>query len=220
MNTIIRGVALAGGLVATFATVPAVAFLGAQEAGHESLTKISVDNMRDVPVVVYLDHGVFDTRVGTVQPNVTGVLALPKSLENGTVVQIFVHPEGGTDLASQEITVRKGETVDVIVPPNDVGYFPPTPVEIPDPGMKGATITVENARSQPVTIFVDKGDFDIRIGTVPANQTKTLAVPESVTRNDPDVEVFVHPEHGIDLGSQTLRMGPDAHLLVKVSAGQ
>jgi len=45
--------------------------LAAQAKGSDPTAKIAVDNTRDVPVVVYLDRGIPDVRLGTVQPHTT-----------------------------------------------------------------------------------------------------------------------------------------------------
>ena len=130
---------------------------------------------------------------------------------------MFVHPEGGEDLASQDVTVTRGEDIKIFVPTNDVGYVPPPPrEEIANPGKGTTTVTVQNPRAVPVTVFVERGDFDARIGTVPADHEVTLRIPEYLTLDKPSIQIFVHPERGFDLASQAFDLKPDAHLLVKV----
>lgn len=219
MNTPFRGIALVGGLVAAFVTLPAAAPLVAQSTHPSTVTRIAVDNTRDVPLVVYLDREPLDVRLGSVKPHTTGLLPLPDYLADGQAVQILVHPEGGEDLASQDVTIHRGETLNVLVPTNEVGYLPPPPPEvIPNPGVGATTVTVQNLRNQPVMVFVERGEFDVRVGTAPANQETTLALPEYLARDRDDIEIFVHPEHGMDLNSQTFQLKPGAHLLVKVPA--
>jgi hypothetical protein len=219
MNTALRGLVIAGGLAATITAVPSVTPLAAQSAGRDLPTRVAVDNTRDVAVVVYLDREPLDVRLGSVKPHTTGVLPLPAYLADGQAVRIFVHPEGGEDLASQDVTIRRGETLNVLVPTNEVGYLPPPPpVSISNPGVGATTVTVDNLRSGPVVVFIERGDFDMRIGEAPANQETTLAIPESLTRDNPSIEIFVHPEHGTDLNSQHFQLKHGAHLLVKVPA--
>lgn len=212
MNTMRKAFVTALGMAAMAALVsPAGA------SAQEKPATVTVDNTRSVPVIVYLDRGPFDLRIGKVGPHAKATLALPGDLEEGETVQVFVHPEGGQDLASQDVTIREGQNVDVLVPTNDVGYVPPPPPEtIPNPGPGTTTVTVQNPRNAPVTVFVEQGPFDTRIGTVPANQEKTLMIPAYLTRDNPGVEIFVHPEGGVDLASQYFDLTPGAHLLIKV----
>lgn len=217
MKTMGRALVTALGFASLAAMVPPV-HVSAQMSKDQTAA-VTVDNTRSVPVVVYMDHGPFDTRLGTVAPHTKATLQLPSYLADGETVQVFVHPEGGEDLASQDVTVNKGQDIDVYVPTNDAGYVPPPPPEeIPNPGPETTTVTVQNARNQPVTVFLEQGAFDSRIGTVAANHEKTLVIPAFLTRDAPDVEIFVHPEGGLDLASQTFDLKPDAHLLVKVPA--
>ena len=217
MKTMSRAFVTALGFASLAALVPP-AHASAQMSKDQTAT-VTVDNTRKVPVVVYMDHGPFDTRLGTVAPHTKATLQLPPYLADGETVQVFVHPEGGEDLASQDVTVNKGQNIDILVPTNDEGYIPPPPREqIPNPGPGTTTVTVQNERNEMVTVFLEQGAFDSRIGTVAAHQEKTLMIPADLTRDAPDVEIFVHPEGGLDLASQTFDLKPDAHLLVKVPA--
>ncbi len=70
--------------------------------------------------------------------------------------------------------MQRGKNFDVLVPTNDDGYVAPPPRErIPNPGPGTTTVTVKNERDQPVVVFVERGDFDTRIGTVPPNHEST-----------------------------------------------
>ena len=86
---------------------------------------------------MYLDRGEFDVRLGTVGPQGTRTLELPSFLREGENVMVFVHPEGGTDLATPGFTVKKGKNLDILVPTNDVGYVPPQPPELTPNSGKG-----------------------------------------------------------------------------------
>lgn len=199
--------------LAVLGTVGASAPLDAQSAAT-----VTVDNTRAVPLTVYLERGRFDLRLGTVMAHTKSTLDLPHTVVDGESIRIVVHPDGsGTDLMTPDLTVKKGKAIDVYVPTNDNGFVPPPPPEtIPDPGPGTTTVTVENERDQMVTVFVERGAIDVRIGTVAAHQKATLTLPSSLTRDPPSVEIFVHPELGQDLASQTFALRPGAHLLVKV----
>lgn len=214
MKPIAKGLVMAGGVaLMAFATFGSAA----AQQGNGKPPTLTVDNARNVPVVVYLERGSFDMRLGTVAAHDQQIVKLPPSLKNGEEVQVFVHPEGGVDLGTQDLTIRDGMNLTVIVPTNDVGYVSTLPKEvIENPGEGTTTVTVQNSRSVQVTLFLERGDFDIRLGVVPAHQDRTLAIPAWVMEQEDSVELFLHPEGGVDLGSQTFHLEPGAHLLVKV----
>jgi hypothetical protein len=118
MKTATRGLVM----VAMAATLLSVAAgpAAAQERNQESTT-ITVRNTRKEPVVVYLDRGEFDIRLGTVGPRDTRTLELPSFLREGEKVMVFVHPEGGRDLATPGFAVKRGENLDILVPTTEVG---------------------------------------------------------------------------------------------------
>jgi hypothetical protein len=214
VNTRTRAGLVVGGLATLVALAPSHISAQTSEPGTSTVT---VTNTRSVPALVYLEGGLFDIRLGMVGAHSEEMLPLPVHLERGTVLKIFVHPEGSRDLATPDLTYAPGEDFRIYVPENDVGYVRPPPAEvIPNPGEGTTTITVKNSRSETVTLFVERGNFDVRLGTIPPNQEKTLIVPERLLEGHRSVELFVHPEHGLDLASEMFELEPGAHLLVKV----
>jgi len=192
---------------------------GSAQEGPSAQNDVRVDNARGVPVIVYLEHGAYDTRIGTVPARSTKDLALPIALREGDRLFFTVHPQGGTDLYTRDgIVVRRGERLALYVPTNEVGFVPPPPREtIANPGLPGATLTVENSSDRPVDAFIERGPFDARLGTVPAGEERTFAIPESMTRERETIDIFLHVEGAAeDLESATFDLAPDAHLLVKV----
>ena len=214
MNIVTKVLMMAGSPVLMAMTVFTSA--GAQQKPW-SPPQISVANTRDVPVVVYLDRGEFEARLGTVPAHQKVQMDLPKYVEDGDEIQIIVHPEGGIDLSSGDRTVHFGKVMEVLVPENNTGYEPPPPpATIPNPGPETTTLTVENPRPIPVTVFLEHGEFDTRIGTVPPNKELTLMIPEEVVDQQTEVEVFIHPEGHPDLASQSFELKRGSHLFVKV----
>jgi len=215
MNVMKQALAASLG-VAAFAVLVAPVQATAQSTKDRPAV-LTVDNTRSEPVTVYVDRDEFDIRVGTVPAHQKAKLQLPSYLDDGQDVQVFVHPEGGQDLASQDVTVTWGEDIDILVPTNNVGYVPPpAPEKIANPGPGTTTVTVQNPRDVPVTVFVERGEFDARIGTVAPDREVTLKIPEYLTRDESTIQIVVHPERGMDLASQDFDLKPDAHLLVKV----
>lgn len=80
-------------------------------------TTITVDNPHDRAVTVYAEQGMYDVRLGIVPPRERATLRFPKSVVGrDRAVRIFVHPEGGTDLSSSLLRIRKGEHLGLKVP--------------------------------------------------------------------------------------------------------
>lgn len=208
--------------VAALVAVAASSMAGAARAQEGSAAAtVTVENARAVPVVVYLERGPFDVRLGTVAAHATNVLGLPAEVRDQEHIVLMVHPEGGMDLqAEAPMPVRKAGTIHLYVPTNDVGYVPPPPPDmIPNPGPGTTTLTVQNSDDEPVVVFIEKGNFDTRIGTVPAHKEMTFYVPQAVIGMEgSSVDIFVHEEGGVDLASSTFELRPDAHLIVKVPA--
>jgi hypothetical protein len=202
-----------GAVLVAFATFGPAA---AQE-GNRNAPTVTVENARGVPVTVYLERGLFDVRLGTVSPHGSQVFNLPPYLTEGEKVQIFAHPDGSVDLGTQELTVRRGEHLTLLVPASDVADVPELHEEVmPNPAEGAATVTVQNGLAKQVTVFVERGEFDIRLGTVAANREQTLTLPSSMADENNEVDLFVHPAGGVDSTTQTFELTPGAHLVLEV----
>ncbi len=179
--------------------------------------RMTVENRRNVPAAVYLERGPFDVRLGTVAADRTETFPLPSFLRDGEDVRVFVHPEGGVDLAAHAFTVEAGEDVNLLIPSDDSGDIPGPPPEVTSSPDEGATtVTVENDMAQEVTLYLERGDFDIRLGVVPPRQERTLIVPSQVAEQEESVELVAHPEGGVDFPTRTFQVYPGAHLRMKI----
>lgn len=207
---------------ATLASTPTRAQAMTPAARTAARATIQVQNDRKVPITVFIERGDFDVRLGKVAAMRTATLNLPDWVVTGNAkVEIFVHPDGETDLASQSFDVTPGAKLGMIVQPGDMPAWSPSPDDsmsaVLDCGdLKATTVTVENPRKEDVTVYVEQGDFDIRLGSVHAGQTKTLRIPETIAEKQDDVELFVSPEHGLDLSSQAFQLTRGVHLGLKV----
>ena len=198
----------------------------AQRAGSTASTDtsanaVTVQNDRKVSVTVYMDWGQFDRRLGTVPPFQTATLPLPKwAVQGHETVRLFAHPEGDpSDLSSGEFPLQPPGRIAMVVPPP--GGLPATPTDtmsavIPPDELADATLTVDNPRGTPVTVFAEQGAFDVRLGQVPAHGRVTLRFPKSVVAFDESIEVVVHPERGVDLESETMNVRKGEHLGLRV----
>lgn len=178
---------------------------------------VTVVNNRKVPVWLYLEHGRFDYRLGRVPAASSLVLAIPASAAKGFVsARLFVHPEGeAADLASQEFALPRNARLTMTIPSFEEmareGVDTMSAV-IPPEQLEEATLTVDNTRDVPVTVFIKYGVLETRIGTVPAKQKVTLQFPSSVVSTDRTITIFVHPEGGKDLASERMRIVHGQHL--------
>jgi len=213
MNTTMKGILLAGSLATLLGFTP----MNPTGPGTREPAKVAVTNTRNVPVVVYLDREPLDIRLGTVPAHSEATLTLPGNVTAGESVRIVVDPAGGRELFTPDLEVKPGSTLMVLVPTNDTGFVPAVPDEvIPNPGPGVTTITVNNQRPEEVTLFLERGEFDVRLGVIPPNQEKTLVVPAHLVRPDAVEEVFIHPEHGLDLSAESVDLKPGSHVLLKV----
>jgi hypothetical protein len=177
---------------------------------------VTVQNNRTVPVTIYMEYGAFDRRLGVVPPLQTATLALPTWAVNGRQsIQLFVHPEGELDLASQVFSLGPPARLGIVVPAR--GAIPPSTAHvmtavIPPEELADATLTVDNPRDQAVTVFAERGDFDLRVGEVPAHSQATLPFPKSAVGPANSIQIFVHPEGGADLSSETMQVRRGQHL--------
>jgi hypothetical protein len=208
-------------LVATLATIIKPASVEAQSADtrDSTMATVEVQNNRTVPVTVFVDRGEFDVRLGTVAPLQTATLGIPKWLATeNSEVRIYLHPEGAFDLETQTFAVHPGTQIGLVVPLGNrtlASNVSPEPMmaALPDGDADATTITVENPRNVPVTIYLERGDFDTRLGTVAAGSTTTLRLPPT---GGQAVEIFVHPEGGFDLCSSSFPVKHGDHLGLKV----
>ncbi len=218
MYTLLKELVLAGASV-TMATNPLPPALAATQDRPDTTT-VTVQNSRSVRVTVYLEQGDFDLRLGVVGPDTVATLHLPESIvRDGRAIQIFAHPEGGFDLATQTLSVTPGEHLGLVVPSG--AQMPPLAgprVPDPNPGDPATTLMVQNDRDRDVVVFVEQGEFDTRLGSVPAHRTATLRIPDWLADQE-SIEVFVHPEGGFDLATERMRLhrGEHLHLVVPKS---
>lgn len=178
---------------------------------------VTVQNDRKVPVNVFLAMDYGDLRVGTVPPLKTETLAMPSWLvRDGATVHLFLEPEGETDLGSRDFTLKPGAHFALLVPEEGTPEPPPmrahmtaklTPAEAAE-----TTLTVENERPADVVIYVEQGDFDLRLGVVPAASSETLVIPAPLAREQDSIALFAHVMRGPDLGSEVFQLRPGAHL--------
>lgn len=80
-----------------------------------------------------------------------------------------------------------------------------------------SVLMVRNQRKVPVTVYLDYGPFDRRLGVVKSLGIDTLRLPEYATRGRFQVRLFVHPDGEVaDLATQSLTLTTPARLLLVI----
>jgi hypothetical protein len=87
---------------------------------------------------------------------------------------------------------------------------------IPPDERAETTLTVENERNVPVTIYAEEGDFDHPLGRVGAHDESTFVLPAWLSGPGQGVRLFVHPLNGFDLASDLLDVTRGEHIGVRV----
>jgi hypothetical protein len=215
MYALWQGLILSGVTLAAAAGAPG---LGAAARGSGDSTTVTVQNDRGVPVTVFADEGDLDRRLGAVGPDTTVTFRLTMPLVGEpTDVQIVAEPRGEFDLAA-DLSVRPGSHLAVLVPSAaDLRPVPPAPMVDPHPDDPNTSVTVRNGRSQEVVVFLEHGEFDTRLGSVPARRTATLRIPRWLT-NEGGVRLVLQPRSGFALITEPRRIPAGHHLGVVVPA--
>ncbi|MFN8571208.1 MAG: hypothetical protein U0132_04070 [Gemmatimonadaceae bacterium] len=187
----------------------------------DTVNVITVQNARKKPIAVYLEYGRFDRRLGVVPALGMSTLRLPAwALEGRTDIQLFVRPDGEGDLSTQHFSLPRRAHIGLLVPPEG-GLAEPadsmqemlTPEELAT-----TTLTVENARAEPVTVLAQMSTFAVRLGDVRPNERATLRLPKSIIRADKSIVIFVHLPNGQDMASERIDVRQGQHAGLRVPA--
>jgi hypothetical protein len=198
--------------------------LGAQAAGTSAARRdsvyVEVNNERDARVTVYLRTGNFDRRLAVVPARETRMIPVPEWAVSGrSNVRLVLTPEGDVDIGMRTFVVQSGNRMSVTVPAH--GTLPPEPGDtmmaaLTPEELEETTITVENPRNRAVTVFAEQGQYDVRLGRVPARERGTLRFPKYVVDRDRSVRIFVSPDGGTDMSTSLMRLKKGEHLALKV----
>lgn len=183
---------------------------------------VTVENHRKVSVTMYLEAGTFDRRLGVIPAMATSTVPLPSWAVRGNArVRLFARPTNEVaDLVSEEFTLKPPGRIAMVIPTRaEMQTVAPTDTMsavIPPEELANATLTVDNPRNVPVTVYAESGTFDVRLGQVAPRSRLTLRFPKSVISPFGTVEIFLHPQNGIDLSSDALKVRPGDHLGIRV----
>jgi hypothetical protein len=222
MKTLLKVVGLFSLAVFARTTSAQVQQLPTDVVADSLVHSVTVQNGRKAAVVLYLSSGKTDRRLGVIPALGVSTLPLPDWAVNGRAkVRFVAHvADGAMDLATDEITLQPPGRVGIIIPTAEGA---PTADEtmsvmISPEDLAEATITVENPRAVPVTVFASKGPFDIRLGQVAANSRATLRFPRSLVGSVGTLTLLVRPHAGLDFATNTLSVRAGEHLALRVPA--
>ena len=184
----------------------------------DTMKLVTVQNDRATPVTVYLESAGFDRRLGVVAAGEVATLQLPAWAVNGrSTVRLLARPEGsGFSVATPLFAVSGAVRVGLLVPPSGIASIDSVPVPLTAEERASTTITIDNPRNKPMTVFAEQGLRSVRLGEVPANTQATLSFPkELITRGDA-IRVFVRPVGGTDVATRALNLKTGDHIAVEI----
>jgi hypothetical protein len=184
---------------------------------------VTVQNDRKVPVTLALEYGSFSRELGTVPPLGVTSLPLPEAVVSSrSQVRFVAKPQGQVDnLATERFRLEPPGRLTVEIPA--WGATLPQAVDsmtaiVPVDALKTPTVTVDNPLADPVTLIAEQGQFNMKLGEVPAHSQATLRVPDQLVGPTKSIRLFVRATSGGDLFSQTIRIEQGDHLGIKVPA--
>ncbi len=218
MQSLLTALAVVTATHSPVVITPASAAKPARPPAVSSAT-VTVENDRNVAMTVFLEQGNFNVKLGSIAPDQTATWQLPSWVSNyDESVQFYLEPRKGTSLESQELQMQPGAHIGLLVPPgNGLADVTPRMTAVLSPADEAATtVTVQNDKPGPIAVDLEQGDFDIRLGSVPARSMQTLRVPQWMVLNGGLVQVFLHTRAGDDLSSSTFELHDGAHYGVQV----
>lgn len=186
----------------------------------DTMNIVTVQNDRASAVTVYMENGAFDRRIGVVDPGKTATLPLPVWAVTGrSTLKLFARADGESgDLTTQSFELRGANRIGLLVPPSGgIADCDSMPVTLTAEELASTTLTVENQRTKPMTVFAEQGNYSIRLGDVKAGDKVTLRFPKSIIRNDNTIRVFVRPAGSIDLSTRALALKTGDHIAMVIT---
>jgi len=175
---------------------------------NRAIPTATVENDRDTPVEVYVEVGDAELHLGRVPANGEETFNLPSWLANfPRTVDFFVHPAKGFDQDTGPLELGPTEHLGILVP----GPTPSAAEKAPEPARDDSTIAeIQNDRSTPVIVYLERGSAELTLGTIPAESTASFPIPRYlVTSLGSTLEFSFHPAKGFDVttGPLTVHTG-------------
>jgi hypothetical protein len=184
----------------------------------DTMKLVTVQNDRSTPVTVYLESAGFDRRLGVVAAGEVATLPLPAWAVNGRrTLRLLARPEGsGVSVATPFFAVSGVVRVGLLVPPSGIASIDSVPVPLTAEERASTTITIDNPRNKPMTVFAEQGLRSVRLGEVPANTRATLSFPKDLIARGDAIRVFVRPVGGMDVATRALNLKTGDHIAVEI----
>ena len=185
----------------------------------DTMKLVTVQNDRSTPVVVFLEGGGIDRRLGVVAAGDVATLQLPAWAVNGRrTVRLLARPEGaGFSVATPSFALSGAVRIGMLVPPNTgVGSIDSIPVQLTAEERASTTITIDNPRNKAMTVFAEQGVRSVRLGEIPANTQATLSFPKDLIKRGDAIRVFVRPAGGLDVATRALSLKTGDHIAVEI----
>ncbi|WP_396202402.1 hypothetical protein [Gemmatimonas sp.] len=184
----------------------------------DTMKLVTVQNDRSTPVTVYLESAGFDRRLGVVAAGEVATLPLPAWAVNGRrTLRLLARPEGsGVSVATPFFAVSGVVRVGLLVPPSGIASIDSVPVPLTAEERASTTITIDNPRNKPMTVFAEQGLRSVRLGEVPANTQATLSFPKDLIARGDAIRVFVRPVGGMDVATRALNLKTGDHIAVEI----
>lgn len=218
LTTLLLGLATLSS-VAAAQTQPPVR-LPATKVTADTANLLAVQNDRGTSVTVYARVGAFDRRLGVVGAGLVSTLPIPSwALVGEKTLKVFARADGEDfDLITQSYALRGAKRFGLLVPPRGgLASNDSLLVKLNGEELAATTVTVNNDRNRPVTVFAEQGTYSVRLGEVKAGQQATLRLPKALVSRENTIRVFVRPAGGLDLATQLLQLKSGDHLGVRVA---
>lgn len=193
--------------------------LPASKVVADSLKAVTVQNDRHTAVTLYLETGRVDRAIGTVQAGAVSTLELPSwAVRDQQAVTLVARAEGElAAVATYTLPVNEARRLGLLVPPSaGLPAGDSVLVSVPKGIGSAATITVDNARDEVVTVFAEMGLRFVKLGEVDPKQQATLPLPASMLGRTDAVRVFARPAGATERTTQALRVKEGDRLAVIV----
>lgn len=181
---------------------------------------VTVQNDRASAVTVYMENGAFDRRIGVVAAGKTVTLPLPAWAVNGrTTLKLFARADGEAgDLTTQSFDLKGVKRIGMLIPPSGgIADCDSIPVTLSPDELASTTLTIDNQRDKPMTVYAEQGNYSIRLGDVKAGEKATLRFPKSIIRKDNTIRVFARPAGSLDLSTRALALRSGDHIAMVIS---
>lgn len=180
---------------------------------------VTVQNDRREAVRFVVEAGRSERSLGSVGPNSTETLPLPTwAVEGKRSIAVLAVAEASRQvIARYEVPVVAGQMLGLLVPPAEgLPTGDSLMISLPAGVGSAATVTIDNARREPVTVFAEQGLRFVRLGEIAANQRETLVLPKAMRSSAGTVRIFARPAGAAERSTPSLKLGEGDHVAVIV----